>query len=211
MDIQLLTHTSMSNTNIMNSFGLKLVASAAIAGTITIAMGASAEAAGLTGTVDFAWKGQVTSSKVDFQTFSLSNLNNATVGQFNIQESTGDFGGLATGEISDITLAQFNELTTSSTSIANFIKLGTHSFTLQSVIPAFSAFGIDFDIAGVFEDGTLGKGSFNAVFQAPGSTKFFYEANLKTVAVPSPVLLPGLIGLGFTALRKRKQQALASV
>ncbi len=57
---------------------------------------------------------------------------------------------------------------------------------------------------GIFANGTAGTGTFtsqSANFLTVGTS---YSAAIDYVAVPTPALLPGLLGLGVAALRKRK-------
>lgn len=65
---------------------------------------------------------------------------------------------------------------------------------------------------GVFSDGTVGLGTFNlgaAITRPAGNPAVPNDFNytLSVTAVPTPALLPGLVGLGMAALRKRKGEA----
>jgi hypothetical protein len=60
-------------------------------------------------------------------------------------------------------------------------------------------------VKGVFGDGSVGSGTFSTEsngFIGAGGTA--YSLNLTSTPVPTPALLPGLVGLGVAALRKRK-------
>jgi hypothetical protein len=60
-------------------------------------------------------------------------------------------------------------------------------------------------ISGLFSNGNLGSGSFSSQsvnFLGNGGAS--YSVTLNSTPVPTPALLPGLVGLGVAALRKRK-------
>jgi hypothetical protein len=231
MDIQLLTHTSMSNTTIMNSFGLKLVASAAIAGTITIAMGSSAEAAGLTGRFDFGWKADANAANIDFKPASptvsalltgigVTPTNDAGGGDFFTNILEGSF--LALPNIDQITLGQIQDLPTFSGPVADFISFdkvltaaaglgitglpnaADYRFTLTNFMQSAAK---TYTFTGVFGDGTLGEGEITTQILGTGVKAYSGTLVAKSTPVPTPVLLPGLIGLGMAAMRKRQAKA----
>jgi hypothetical protein len=60
--------------------------------------------------------------------------------------------------------------------------------------------------AGVFSDGVKGLGVFTlgAPIVTPNTGTDDFRYTLSVTAVPTPALLPGLLGLGVAALRKRK-------
>lgn len=63
------------------------------------------------------------------------------------------------------------------------------------------------EFSGVFRDSSgavTGNGSLTAQFATPDITgQTFYSASLRASEVPTPALLPGLVGMGVAALRKR--------
>jgi hypothetical protein len=90
----------------------------------------------------------------------------------------------------------------------------------------FAAFGSDLDYAFVVRNGAVERllfpagGTYTATFTTAGlfgigtvdvidgneaSTLSITNASAATAAVPTPALLPGLIGVGVSMLRKRKQ------
>jgi hypothetical protein len=65
---------------------------------------------------------------------------------------------------------------------------------------------------GVFSDGTVGLGTFNlgAEITRPAGNPIVpndFNYTVSVTAVPTPALLPGLIGMGLAALRKGKGEA----
>jgi hypothetical protein len=66
------------------------------------------------------------------------------------------------------------------------------------------------DIVGNFANGALGTGTLTTqdpLFLTSGAT---YSVTLNYAAVPTPALLPALLGMGAAALRKRKGEAVES-
>jgi hypothetical protein len=61
-------------------------------------------------------------------------------------------------------------------------------------------------LSGVFQDGTFGNGGFDPLndsnFPSIGSS---YTFDIE--AVPTPAMIPGLVGMGLAALRKRKDES----
>jgi hypothetical protein len=62
--------------------------------------------------------------------------------------------------------------------------------------------------SGTFSDGVKGLGTFTlgSAITSPETGPDDFEYSLNVTAVPTPALLPGLLGLGMAALRKRKGQ-----
>jgi hypothetical protein len=61
---------------------------------------------------------------------------------------------------------------------------------------------------GTFGDGTQGIGELAQLVSVSGSPNVFGYAATFT-AVPTPALLPGLVGMGLAALRRRKAEEAA--
>lgn len=102
---------------------------------------------------------------------------------------------VGTGLIKDLGSIPFNG------SLPDFITFDgaspDYNFTLTSFTRLDPALDV-FDIKGFFGDGTKGRGTLSA------QGGLSYSATLATV-VPTPALLPGLIGMGVAALRKRNK------
>lgn len=128
--------------------------------------------------------------------------------------STGSFLGTNTSPITriqDLVLAKtLNPTQFKSGTVPNFLTgidiAGNSNFKFDLDFFTFDAVTGKGRFKGTFSDGVVGLGNFNklAPIAGPG-TNFAY--NLDITAVPTPALLPGLIGMGVAALRKRKGEA----
>ncbi len=54
-----------------------------------------------------------------------------------------------------------------------------------------------------YDGNTIAGGPFVGSLLDPGSTAFYAVVDLDTEAIPTPALIPGLLGMGFAAIRKR--------
>lgn len=130
--------------------------------------------------------------------------------------STGSFASYIgkSGTIKDLGLNP-----ASPTPVTNFLKISPDlSFDLTSFNYGVVSFPGAFDIFGNGVSGVFKNASGQAVAEGlitaqiiDGTTKGLssYSGTItvtKPTAVPTPALLPGLIGLGVAALRKRKQE-----
>lgn len=140
-----------------------------------------------------------------------------------IAASTGTFANsnfISLPEIKDLALAPsggtFNSGFVSNflTGI-NFLTGGSASFDLTNFV--YNAASGGADITGIFKSGSdsfFGSGTFTSqlgsltVGNGPSSYSLSLTAN--PTPIPTPALLPGLIGLGVAALRKRKAEAVES-
>jgi hypothetical protein len=166
-----------------------------------------AQAATVGSRLDFEWFARTTlPGGIDFLGQQLQgNLGNPGSGYFAVQgTSTGSFSGLGSGTIKDLTASQLSSLGSGSTSVSNFLKVGSETFTL-SKFNFLANNTISFE--GLFGNGVKGIGS--ATY---GSTfvPTVYQYSASVTAVPTPVLLPGLVALGVGVLRKRKAEATAN-
>jgi hypothetical protein len=192
----------MSNTMNMRTFGLKMIAGVAIAGTVTMAMGTSAQAAGLTGEINFSWSADANPTNIDFKPFlgSGSGTVDLGAGDFIVSRATDSFSAIAEG-----TIGRIKDLTNFSNPVTDFISfqnpsLATYKFDLLSFVASPTAGRYTF--TGKFGDGTDGEGELTT--QILGTGIKAYSGTL--VAVPTPALLPGLIGIGMAAMRKRQSK-----
>jgi hypothetical protein len=205
----------MSNTINMRDFGLKMIAGVAIAGTVTIAMGTSAQAA-VIGRVDFTGNADLNTTSIDFTGIGAPSSNGVGVpGTFSPLVLDGDFATALSpfpaivGAIKDISVP-FASIS-AATPLVDFITFAAApslNFKLTSFVLANPNL---YTFTGVFADGTLGEGGISSANSAIdiGNNALGirgFNGTLKAVAVPSPALLPGLIGIGMAAIRKRQSK-----
>jgi hypothetical protein len=140
-----------------------------------------------------------------------NNVGKAVVGA----SSAAAFGPGSAVTVKDLTLQQVGSNWVLASPVTNFlsltngIKYSLNSFALKQVsggsVPSFEA-----NFSGVFTPFAVGNGLFTTqgkfTFNPPtslnGST---YSASINVI--PTPAMLPGVIGMGLAALRKRKSQA----
>jgi hypothetical protein len=185
----------------MRDFGLKMIAGVAIAGTMTIAMGSSAQAAGLTGSINFGWLADANPTSIDFKPLPGSLTSDLGAGDF-IAVGDGDFTAITAGAFGKI-----QDLFNFAVPVPNFISfsapaLSAFNFNLTSFIASPTAGRYNF--AGTFSDPNSTAGTGEITTQILGAGVKFYSGTL--VAVPTPALLPGLIGIGIAAMRKRQSK-----
>jgi hypothetical protein len=117
--------------------------------------------------------------------------------------------------VKDILLNNVNPTTwsLSPSSVASFLtgtSLGNFTLTKFDLTKTNGTFGPNFiaNFEGFFNDGSSGVGDFRSAATV-GSNLLLssgggYAIALDSTPVPTPALLPGLVGLGVAALRKRK-------
>jgi hypothetical protein len=203
-----------------------VVAASTLAGTLMVS--APAHALSIGSKIEFGWKGVLGSNSADFKTLpkflSLTPVSDIGFGAFLINVGEGDFASFNPTN-DEIPTAVIKDLASTSVSdadpaddIADFITFGSNSFKLSAISyfenPDQSR---GYLFKGIFQDGTLGEGSITTQFG--DATKILsYSGNLFTVpnpvdpdggpdSVPTPALLPGLLGMGMAAWRKRKAAA----
>jgi hypothetical protein len=214
----------MSNTINMRDFGLKMIAGVAIAGTVTIAMGTSAQAA-VIGRLEFSGNADLNTASIDFADIGSLVSNGGSPGGFSPTGTIPSFfagvssvSPLSVGSIQDLTSFGTMALPTLPTAIANFINFNTDpnltatqkaklSFKLTDF---FQSTATVYKFKGVFGDGTLGQGQIGTTDDISPLNNALgvraYAGSLEAVAVPTPALLPGLIGIGMAAMRKRQSK-----
>jgi hypothetical protein len=206
----------MSNTINMRTFGLKMIAGVAIAGTVTIAMGDSAQALSLNGGFVMNGTADVIDAGTNSPTIKFTN--------FTIANKTGSFIGLSgTPVIADLVLTDPNPINTvfagtfANLSVTDFISglilgggltfdLDASTLSLFGTIANANDFFIAGPVTGVFKQGgsLVGKG-FLGINNNDGISSISLRA--ESTPIPTPALLPGLLGIGIAAVRKRKQTA----
>ena len=198
---------------------------AAVASTTALS-GAPAQALSLNGQLSFGGSVRVTSSDQNDFLYDFLNGNSSdpgTAGNLNLDKIT------STGSFADVTgnPARIKDLATNVnesgflapqvTSFISGIQLDSGkilSFTLDSVSAEAVVIGSSSnrsfnlaDLSGFFTDGSgkqVGLGSLSAQFKSSDGTGFStFSGRLEASEVPTPALLPGLVGIGVAALRKR--------
>jgi hypothetical protein len=214
------TLLTMSNTNKMRGFGLKMIAGVAIAGTVTLAMGTSAQAA-VIGRFDFAGNADLNTTSIDFATFATplgTMVPTPGPGEFAVTGTLPTFfSGLSSlpvpsiGNIKDLMAFGSTAPGVLGTPIDDFISFASNpalNFKLTEFYkdPLSSTV---YQFKGVFGNGTLGQGKIGT-FDANGISNNLavraYAGSLEAVDIPSPALLPGLLGIGMAAMRKRQSK-----
>jgi len=196
----------------LKSIALGAAIAATAIGTTAIS---PAQAASLDGSLQFASTG-ATAVKISANTV---NLKLSQSGPFSIINATGDFAGVTGAPV-------FKDLILSLTSgtlgggaffsaapVASFISglaLGADPVSFNLTDGIFSGFftnASNFFLGGSFNGEfvsngiTIGAGSIASL----SSTSFAgTSGQVASTAIPTPALLPGLLGLGVAALRKRK-------
>lgn len=143
--------------------------------------------------------------------FDPTGVTSDSLGSIRVVLGTGAFAPYTRqeGTIKDLSL-----LPATSTPVTDFLKIGDLSFQLNSFIysmqPSFPFDSFAKGVTGVFSNSlgeVLAQGLLTS--QITGNSligESSYSGTLTVTAIPTPALLPGLIGLGVAAMRKRKQQ-----
>jgi len=192
------------------SFALKAAIAATVLTGSTLAV-SPAEALDFGSQLDFGWNVSATPDSIDFNLIngvpgSQDGPAGEDIGGFLVSNKTGSFAalpvglfGLTTGIIQDIpSLASFQ-------SINNFLFFGENSpfnFKLTSI--SYSGLG-RFELNGVFADNTIGTGAITTQL-VDGKINSYSATLVAGNEIPTPALLPGLIGMGAAVLRKRNAE-----
>ncbi|PZO21129.1 MAG: hypothetical protein DCF25_05645 [Leptolyngbya foveolarum] len=153
-------------------------------------------------------------SRLNFSDFSDASLGTIGIpfgsgnifGAVNTAITVQDFGLKKTGE-NTWELASM-PITNWLTGMDNSVSFDLSAFNLERIISSTGT-AFEADIAGIFRPSNLGgTGGFTAqgrlAFNPGGST---FSADITAgEEVPTPALLPGLVGMGVAALRKRKSE-----
>ncbi|MFQ4139777.1 PTPA-CTERM sorting domain-containing protein [Nodosilinea sp. PGN35] len=144
--------------------------------------------------IDAIWFGDASTNNFDFATFFL---NSGPEPGFTFVTGKGDIPtGLQFATIKDI--PSFSAFVP----IDNFIYFGdgvNYNFSLSAITPTISGNSLSIALRGIFADGTPGVGTLTT--QLDGEPVRSWSATV--TAVPTPALLPGLLGLGIAALRRK--------
>lgn len=197
----------------------KVLGLSAVAVCSAVAVSAPAQAASIAGqTLSFNGSVRLETPGAATSLLNFSSFDDTTFGTATVADAANDVFGLG-GEafsIGDLTLTNTSattwELTTGSVTnwlsgLPNGLGFTLEQFVLESVsvtagpatVPLYVAF-----ISGFFTPSGLGgDGSLTSQGSLVFSTGSSFSADI--TAVPTPALLPGLVGLGVAALRKREQ------
>jgi hypothetical protein len=191
------------------SFALKAAIAATVLTGSTLAV-SPAEAITFGSKLNFYGTADATSNinEIDFYLQdadeSLDGPGGENIGQFLVsgpRSNTNEFQSLAraVGTIKDIqSLPVFQ-------AINNFLFFGQNSpfnFNLTSFTKVSDT---TYNFEGVFADNTLGSGQFTTQVIAPGVNSYSVTITAGN-EIPTPALLPGLIGMGAAVLRKRNAE-----
>lgn len=177
-----------------------------------------ANAAGLKGQLDLIWNADTTPTSIEFYTavpnpappfFPLpgpADDARGEIGDIFVTNATNDFTPLLSqaGVVKDLPTIPFIG------SKAKWLDFDNDmfDFTLTSFVNT-SAFNYAFQ--GFFKDGTIGIGGLTTQITGNESKAYSVTITSDGTKIPTPALLPGLMGLGAAAWRKRQQSAAQGV
>jgi hypothetical protein len=197
------------------SFALKAAIGATVLASSTLA-GAPAEALELGSQLNFVWDSDATPTSIDFYLLNGQRDGAAgeNIGEFNVTSpasNTGSFASLVgvRGVIQDLTsITAVNDSNPNPpvfTAINNFLFFGSNSpFNFKLTSFQYET-RLSYIFSGIFADGTLASGEITT--QILGTGVKSYSATITAgEKIPTPALLPGLIGMGAAVLRKRKAE-----
>ena len=153
-----------------------------------------------------------TTGILDFKTGGASGTYGTPIGNATLVSFSDVFGAEgSSAELKDLTLAdngpnrwKLNDSVSQFISLSNGIKFRLDSFDLALTNSEWLA-----SLTGEFDEGVDsvigGFGSFDPNKDADFTKNIGSVYSLEVEAVPTPALLPGLIGIGLTALRKRSK------
>ncbi|PSR19670.1 hypothetical protein C8255_00915 [filamentous cyanobacterium CCP3] len=189
---------------------IKLTLAAASAALVTAVVSLPAQAFSIGSSYTIAGQAKFSSDLIDFintpvlesATGDFSSLNGLTLGPtvslrinprvFDI--SKGGSGLLVDFDNVNIDLTGFGLGTISSSNTFDFVASSV------TFLP-----GSRYRFTGTFGDGTKAIGELAQLVEVGNSGVFGYAATF--TAVPTPALLPGLIGMGIAAVRRKKNEA----
>lgn len=169
------------------------------------ALSAPAHAVSIGSDITFSWIGDLDATEADFGVIPGTGTNDNGFGDFIISSGAGDFSSLTPTNPSRLfslgLIKDLSKIPVSGAGVADFITFDDDKvgFSLTSLAYVNNNPIEGYTGRGLFRDGTPGLVTFSTQF---GDTTNSYSGNL--AAVPTPALLPGLIGMGVAALRRRK-------
>lgn len=190
---------------------MKLALGAVVALATAAATTASAEAISFGSSYTIAGQGSFTPNLIDF--FGDAKVV-ATSGDFNTMAPLGSngFAIVAMPETFDITvpgsgkLVNFEDRAYAFFGVELLKTFNDYDFNVTSAtfLPGTNVENRRYRFTGTFGDGTQGIGELAQLVELGNSGVFGYSATF--TAVPTPALLPGLVGMGLAALRRKKSE-----
>lgn len=187
-------------------------------GSVLLGASAPAEALSLGSSYTISGQGFFTDNSINFiQSNGLDPADGTATAL--VTNASGDFSGIAPFP----SLPTAPVFTSFAADVIDVSDLSASPFKLIDFDGSFSILGIsdDFDFTatsasfnsvtrryqfrGFFGDSTPGKGEIAQLETVPGTGGAFGFSGTFT-AVPTPALLPGLVGMGVAALRKRRSE-----
>ncbi|MBD2000323.1 PTPA-CTERM sorting domain-containing protein [Leptolyngbya sp. FACHB-671] len=196
------------------SFALKTAIAATVLTGSTLAV-SPAEALEFGSQLDFTGYAVVSPESLDFKLYNgaVDTLTGEDIGEFSVAVSgkTGSFTGLPSVNLpflGAITVGQVKDISSvaSFTAINNFLYFGENSpFNFNLTSFAYNSTKELYEFSGLFADNTIGTGRLTTQFM--GNNQNSYSVTIVAGnEIPTPALLPGLIGMGAAVLRKRNAE-----
>ena len=189
------------------TFGVGATTAFALATGVTLAT-APAQAAGLTGQLDFVWIADATPTSIDFYTFGgAADDSRGDVGDVLNIIATGDFSSLlfTGGVVKDLSSIPLP----GGTPISQWLDFNGTAFDFK-LLSFTNTSGLQYEFKGIFADGTIGTGELSTQISGTGVKSYSTTIVAAGEQIPTPALLPGLIAMGVGMLRKRKAEAVES-
>lgn len=174
----------------------------------TLAVASPAHALSPTSQLDLIWFGDATENNIDFYTLGLTpDAPSDPDAGFAIALGQGDIpSGLQFAQVKDLNSFDLTS------PISDFVSFGPgvpYNFSLSSISKVVDGNSLTLNLKGLFGDNTPGQGTLTTQLVGTGSGSPRAWSTTLAVApeIPTPALLPGLIGLGLGVLRKRQGAA----
>lgn len=187
--------------NFKKMTGRTIAVAVCLAGVVLITEN-SAQAAGLTGQIDFSWFADASPTSVEFytQAFSADDIR-GNVGDTSLILGQGSFASL-TG-----TQAVIKDLPNFNMPVNQWLDFVGTNFDYKLTNFAYDGVGLKYFFKGIFADGTIGKGELTTQITGSGVKSYSVTMLANGEKIPTPALLPGVVALGATMLRRRKSVA----
>lgn len=195
----------------LTSLKIKSVLTLSAAAGVFLAV-SPANAAGIKGQVDLVWNADATPTSIDFYTaipnspFPLNGPaddSRGDIGDIFVSSATQDFAALGGtgGVVKDLTSIPL------ASSVANWLDFDGTDFDFNLTSFEYVS-SLEYVFEGFFnKSGSIGKGVLTTQVNGMGIKSYSITIDADGTQIPTPALLPGLLGMGAACLRKRKQQA----
>ena len=124
---------------------------------------------------------------------------------FEVNAGLGDFAAFVGSKVTvnDINLSTF------SSGFQLFTIAGGPTFTVREFVdPVFRTGRFDAEVRGFFTNADGSKSEATSILFSLNSNVVGDDVDFNLATVPTPAMLPGLIGMGVSALRRRKSEEL---